>query len=236
MMMTVAMKRLRIITSTFTPSTLSAIFFSSTPRQRPSIPRITHLQKSTADSPLAIGPILFTSSVTPQLSPISPSRSPFFWSAEFFLSSNFLDKLKSQHGKLAKGWLVSHHLSRASAFIKPTDFDDSIRFLIPRILIRRLRLLPSNFSYHHPRFDPTGSIIDMELNTRLILLLLAYTCSVSGFWRLPCMKQTGIGRIDPLVAMGAISDHAHTIHGGQSKRSLKPARNLLVLFCCILWT
>jgi len=36
----------------------------------------------------------------------------------------------------------------------------------------------------------------------------------AAFWRMPCRSQTGIGRMDPLVDPGAISDHVHTIHGG----------------------
>lgn len=38
-----------------------------------------------------------------------------------------------------------------------------------------------------------------------------------AFWRLPCPRQIGVARVDPLLAAGAISDHAHTIHGGNSK-------------------
>lgn len=43
---------------------------------------------------------------------------------------------------------------------------------------------------------------------------LALAGHAAAFWRMPCRSQTGIGRIDPLVDPGSISDHVHTIHGG----------------------
>ena len=53
------------------------------------------------------------------------------------------------------------------------------------------------------------------MTTALVIFILFYT--TAAFWRLPCPRQIGIARVDPLVAAGAISEHAHTIHGGNSK-------------------
>jgi len=39
----------------------------------------------------------------------------------------------------------------------------------------------------------------------------------NAFWRMECHSRTGLGRIDPLVDPGEISDHSHVIHGGSSK-------------------
>lgn len=55
----------------------------------------------------------------------------------------------------------------------------------------------------------------VKMTTMFTLFVLLYT--VAAFWRLPCPRQIGLARVDPLVAAGAISDHAHTIHGGNSK-------------------
>jgi hypothetical protein len=54
----------------------------------------------------------------------------------------------------------------------------------------------------------------LKMTTAIFLFALFY--GASAFWRLPCPRQIGLGRVDPLVAAGAISDHAHTIHGGNS--------------------
>ena len=55
----------------------------------------------------------------------------------------------------------------------------------------------------------------VKMTTALVISILFYT--TAAFWRLPCPRQIGIARVDPLVAAGAISEHAHTIHGGNSK-------------------
>jgi hypothetical protein len=55
----------------------------------------------------------------------------------------------------------------------------------------------------------------VKMTTAFVLLILFY--STAAFWRLPCPRQIGIARVDPLFAPGAISQHAHTIHGGNSK-------------------
>lgn len=56
---------------------------------------------------------------------------------------------------------------------------------------------------------------NIKMTTAVILFVYFYT--VSAFWRLPCPHQIGLARVDPLLAPGAISAHAHTIHGGNSK-------------------
>ncbi len=55
----------------------------------------------------------------------------------------------------------------------------------------------------------------VKMTTALAIFALFYT--TAAFWRLPCPRQIGIARVDPLFAAGAISEHAHTIHGGNSK-------------------
>ncbi|KAL9093648.1 MAG: hypothetical protein Q9159_000177 [Coniocarpon cinnabarinum] len=47
---------------------------------------------------------------------------------------------------------------------------------------------------------------------RISLLGLAFT-GTDAFWRLPCRGRSGLGLIDPIVDPGAVSDHAHTVHG-----------------------
>lgn len=49
---------------------------------------------------------------------------------------------------------------------------------------------------------------------------LALAGSANAFWRLPCRGRTGLGRIDPIMDANTISDHVHTIHGGNSKSHL----------------
>ncbi|CZT21443.1 related to glyoxal oxidase precursor [Ramularia collo-cygni] len=43
---------------------------------------------------------------------------------------------------------------------------------------------------------------------------LALAGSAAAFWRMPCRSQTGVARIDPLVAPGSIADHSHIVFGG----------------------
>jgi len=43
--------------------------------------------------------------------------------------------------------------------------------------------------------------------------LTLLTSKVDAFWRMPCRSRSGLARIDPLVANGSISQHAHAIHG-----------------------
>ncbi len=59
----------------------------------------------------------------------------------------------------------------------------------------------------------------LPFKVKMTVPLTLFVCfsSVLAFWRLPCPRQIGVARVDPLVAAGAISEHAHTIHGGNSK-------------------
>jgi hypothetical protein len=59
-------------------------------------------------------------------------------------------------------------------------------------------------------------MLPFKLNMITMLTLFIFFYTALAFWRLPCPHQIGIARVDPLVAAGAISDHAHTIHGGNS--------------------
>ena len=45
------------------------------------------------------------------------------------------------------------------------------------------------------------------------LLFLLTAVNIDAFWRMPCLARSGLARIDPLVAYGSISEHAHAIHG-----------------------
>ncbi|KAK2763125.1 hypothetical protein FQN54_009761 [Arachnomyces sp. PD_36] len=55
----------------------------------------------------------------------------------------------------------------------------------------------------------------MQFTLRTAAAVLAATAApASAFWRLPCMGDTGVARMDPLVNPGTISDHAHIVHGG----------------------
>lgn len=60
-------------------------------------------------------------------------------------------------------------------------------------------------------------MLPFKVKLPTILALVIWFSTALAFWRLPCPRQIGVARVDPLVAAGAISDHAHTIHGGNSK-------------------
>lgn len=57
------------------------------------------------------------------------------------------------------------------------------------------------------------------VNSKLSLAasVLSVAGSVDAFWRMPCRSRTGLARMDPIMDPGAVSDHAHAIHGGGSK-------------------
>ncbi|KAF2157539.1 hypothetical protein K461DRAFT_299390 [Myriangium duriaei CBS 260.36] len=44
--------------------------------------------------------------------------------------------------------------------------------------------------------------------------VLSLVPHVDAFWRMPCRSRTGLARLDPIMAPGQLSDHAHAIHGG----------------------
>ncbi|KAK1825341.1 hypothetical protein LTR12_000142 [Friedmanniomyces endolithicus] len=52
------------------------------------------------------------------------------------------------------------------------------------------------------------------MRSQATLTALALVSSVSAFWRMPCRSQTGVGRLDPIMDPGEISDHVHTFSGG----------------------
>ncbi|KAK3073794.1 hypothetical protein LTR53_004318 [Teratosphaeriaceae sp. CCFEE 6253] len=52
------------------------------------------------------------------------------------------------------------------------------------------------------------------MRSQATLLALALVSGTTAFWRMPCRSQTGVGRLDPIMDPGEISDHVHTIHGG----------------------
>lgn len=56
-------------------------------------------------------------------------------------------------------------------------------------------------------------------STRIVgaILLLLQFLSADAFWRLLCDGSVGLARIDPLVNLGKVSEHVHTIKGGSGK-------------------
>ncbi|KEQ86420.1 hypothetical protein D6C98_09612 [Aureobasidium pullulans] len=48
----------------------------------------------------------------------------------------------------------------------------------------------------------------------LAVSALTLAGSADAFWRLPCRGRTGVGRLDPIMDPGEVSDHVHVIHGG----------------------
>ena len=41
--------------------------------------------------------------------------------------------------------------------------------------------------------------------------------SVNAFWRLECQGQSGLARLDPLMAFNTIGDHVHSVKGGSGE-------------------
>ncbi|KAB5539308.1 hypothetical protein GE09DRAFT_313649 [Coniochaeta sp. 2T2.1] len=59
----------------------------------------------------------------------------------------------------------------------------------------------------------------MDLPTSHIMhlsLLLLFASQTAAFWILGCGKPVAIERIDPIVSPGAVSDHVHSIMGGNA--------------------
>ncbi|CAD0114683.1 unnamed protein product [Aureobasidium uvarum] len=50
----------------------------------------------------------------------------------------------------------------------------------------------------------------------LAVSALSLAGSADAFWRLPCRGRSGVGRLDPIMDPGKVSDHVHVIHGGSS--------------------
>ncbi|KAH8146720.1 uncharacterized protein LAJ45_09094 [Morchella importuna] len=69
----------------------------------------------------------------------------------------------------------------------------------------------------------------MLLSQLTVLSLLAL--EASAFWRLPCRQSLTVERIDPLTHFGAVSEHVHTIHGG-NKFSQSATEALLLESTC----
>lgn len=66
------------------------------------------------------------------------------------------------------------------------------------------------------------------MKTFTTVTALALAGNAAAFWRMPCRSNTGIARIDPLVAPLNVADHSHIVFGGGSEflQSLvKVARN-----------
>jgi len=50
----------------------------------------------------------------------------------------------------------------------------------------------------------------------LAVSALSLAGSADAFWRLPCRGRSGVGRLDPIMDPGKVSDHVHVIHGGSN--------------------
>ena len=61
------------------------------------------------------------------------------------------------------------------------------------------------------------SILSVRISTLSVTLTLAAVQTVHGFWRLPCPGRTIVARIDPLAQFSRVGEHAHVVHGGNSK-------------------
>ena len=70
----------------------------------------------------------------------------------------------------------------------------------------------------------------------LIPALALLTTSVTAFWRLECDGNVGLGRLDPLMAFNAASDHVHSIKGGSgnSSRVNGASRTVILTLCASL--
>ncbi|KAL2363450.1 hypothetical protein RJZ56_003620 [Blastomyces dermatitidis] len=56
----------------------------------------------------------------------------------------------------------------------------------------------------------------MHLGIVFTAVVAATISPALAFWRLPCRGRLGVARLDPLVNPGAISSHAHVIHGASN--------------------
>jgi hypothetical protein len=120
---------------------------------------------------------------------------------------------------------ADHLHSFRRRFWKEVRFIFSLLATSPQFLLLTVLSPPQldpvqTFKHLHQRPPRLSSAIMMlpfktKMTTQIILFTFFYTAL--AFWRLPCPNQIGIGRVDPLMALGAISDHSHTIHGGNSK-------------------
>ncbi|KAI0443901.1 hypothetical protein F4803DRAFT_287540 [Xylaria telfairii] len=53
----------------------------------------------------------------------------------------------------------------------------------------------------------------MNSRTLATLAIIGMSSVTDAFWRMECRGSTGLARIDPIVDLGKISPHAHTVHG-----------------------
>ncbi len=79
----------------------------------------------------------------------------------------------------------------------------------------RARAARSLFTHYTPIVERSAT-----MRSQATLTALALVSSVSAFWRMPCRSQTGVGRLDPIMDPGEISDHVHTFSGGGGMHAL----------------
>lgn len=57
----------------------------------------------------------------------------------------------------------------------------------------------------------------MALRFVCALIALFVAPCVDAFWRMECRARSGLGRLDPLMSPGEVSQHVHYIHGSSGK-------------------
>lgn len=55
------------------------------------------------------------------------------------------------------------------------------------------------------------------VNTNMLLLFALIIVPVQAFWRHLCFGELGTGRVDPIMAPGTPSGHAHVLFGASSQ-------------------
>lgn len=62
-----------------------------------------------------------------------------------------------------------------------------------------------------------GTLRFSAASTTMLLLFALMTVPVQAFWRHLCFGELGTGRVDPIMAPGTPSGHAHVLFGASSK-------------------
>ncbi|KAL1304225.1 hypothetical protein AAFC00_000645 [Neodothiora populina] len=64
-----------------------------------------------------------------------------------------------------------------------------------------------------------------------VAVTLLSASGVDAFWRMPCRSRTGLGRLDPIMDPGEVSDHTHAIHGGSNFGMSSTSSDLMASNC-----
>jgi hypothetical protein len=79
-----------------------------------------------------------------------------------------------------------------------------------------IKAFECNFIEQNQRINSMLHSSSLAMVHKILLVLNVLPSIVSAFWRLPCYSRLGVFRIDPIVSERLPSQHAHTLHGGQS--------------------